>query len=841
MTKGTRLFLALIVTGYAIFIWRSPYGYRYFPVHVLDWVIPTVGIGVWAITGLHNKHAWPRTHLDWPILAWWAVTAWSVLFSVNRRVSMHAAWETVIGALILWLLVEWIRRGHGMLLWQTLYLLAGVVCLISGLEFVAWYMGWPIFSFLGPGWFPIGGLANPIPPVLHRLVLAPVNDTSLAALMALLIPPALAIGLETGKRDTRIGVMLWVGAAIATMVLSLTRGGFLALGVSLPFFALGALFEPRIRHMLSAFWARRIGRLALVGALVLGMGGLVGGGFMLAARMAGHRSGDQVRLDQFRSAIAILRDHPLTGIGVGAFGTAWRVYQHPLFARDQLNAVHSLYLNVAAETGLPGLLVGGWLLWTLAQTWWRSWRATTPGSRTWWRLLGNGAALIGLAAQSTVDYFLADPAILLPVCFIVADLLVSASPTDAPPHRPWRWAWGGTAAFLLLSAIPLAWDDIGYGQMTASLAAMQRGDLAAAEAAIERAVQHDPGMPLYACQLGYVYGLQAYEGERSALDKAIEKYQRCISSVRSPGWADQLNMAALLVQAGRWDEAKLVLDRAVGRSPLQPLLWLNHALVAEQVGNWAEAVRDYAWVLHLKPEWAGSPFWQNEMRAAHWAEIMAYGEPIEAGEPDWYPHVLAAAQRWDELSASSQAQLAQNPDDAAATYWLGEALRGQGDPTAVEWLSRAVELNPTNDAVWAARGLVRLERGEATAADADFGMTLFLNPANPTAHLGRARLARLRGDDEQALREYRQALSPYLVVVHGYDYVLYRRSGWPATLPQVSRLTHRLDGEVAQELGTWLEARGEREMALQVYRLVLSLDPSWQSIRERMENLGVHP
>ncbi len=821
------LWLSLAAGSYALFIWLSRYGYQYLAMRVFEWIVPTAGLGLWAASSWRQRRAWPRTPIDLPILAWWAVTAWSVLFSVNRRVSLRAAWETVIVSLVFWLLVDLMRRGGGSLLWKTLYLLTGAVCLVSGLEMAAWYFGWPIFSFLGPGWFPIGGLSNLIPPVLHRLAISPVNGTSLAALMALLIPPALSVGISAQARDTRIGAGLWLGAAVVTMLLSLTRGGFVALGASLPLFILGASFDPRIRHMLSAFWARRMGRLALIGALVLGLGGLVGGGLALATRMASHQSGDLVRLDQFRSALAVFRDHPWTGVGAGAFGTAWRLYQNPLFARDQLNWVHSLYLNVAAETGLPGLLVGGWLLWTLVWLWYRRWRAAPPGSTRWWQLLGIGAALAGLAVQSTVDYFFFDPAILLPVCLWVACILFPEHPSSAP-QPGWRWAWAGVGAFLLLSAAPLAWDDWGYSQMTVSLAAMQRGDLPAAQDAVRRAIQRDPSMGLYACQSGYVYGLQVGTGDEAALDQAIEQYQRCVYDTQAPGWADQLNLAALLVQAGRVDEAQALLDQAVERAPLQPLVWLNHGILAEQAGQWAEAVRDYAWVLRLEPSWAGSPFWRDGARSARWDDIIAYDGQIDLAASDWRWQVLAAAEQWTTLAQETRAWLEQAPDDANAMFWLGKALHGQGDAAALEWLSRAVELAPTNGAAWVARGDVWLERGQVQAADADFGMALFLNPADPAARLGRARLARLRGDDQQAMREYRQALSPYLVIWYGYDIVLYDRLGWPAPLPQVMRLTGRLDGEVAHEFAAWLQARGDEAAAHQVYDHLERLDAFWK-------------
>ena len=66
------------------------------------------------------------------------------------------------------------------------------------------------------------------------------------------------------------------------------------------------------------------------------------------------------RFEIWRVASKIIREHPLTGIGIGAYPLAHAAYaQGEEFDRTAAGArdTHSTYLNVLAETGIPGAIV----------------------------------------------------------------------------------------------------------------------------------------------------------------------------------------------------------------------------------------------------------------------------------------------------------------------------------------------------------------------------------------------------------------------------------------------------------------------------------------------------
>jgi O-antigen ligase len=74
------------------------------------------------------------------------------------------------------------------------------------------------------------------------------------------------------------------------------------------------------------------------------------------------------RLDHWKVAIDTFRAQPLTGTGAGTFGIEW-VRERDPDAEPYVEDAHSLYLEVLAELGLPGLLlVSGAVLAVLAAT-----------------------------------------------------------------------------------------------------------------------------------------------------------------------------------------------------------------------------------------------------------------------------------------------------------------------------------------------------------------------------------------------------------------------------------------------------------------------------------------
>jgi O-antigen ligase len=109
-----------------------------------------------------------------------------------------------------------------------------------------------------------------------------------------------------------------------------------------------------------------------------------------------------IRGEIWEGAWAVIRRHPLTGVGLGAFETAYPIYARDKGMEGVVAEAHNDYLQVVADAGLPGAALALWFIVAL-------FRAIGRGVRSRDRLLaglalGAGAGLFGLLVHSVFDF-----------------------------------------------------------------------------------------------------------------------------------------------------------------------------------------------------------------------------------------------------------------------------------------------------------------------------------------------------------------------------------------------------------------------------------------------------
>jgi putative inorganic carbon (HCO3(-)) transporter len=81
---------------------------------------------------------------------------------------------------------------------------------------------------------------------------------------------------------------------------------------------------------------------------------------LIASKTVGSLNG---RLEVWSRAIDMVLDFPFTGIGMGAFQPlADRLYPFLMFGPGVVFHAHNLFLQVAVDLGIPGLLAWAWIL-----------------------------------------------------------------------------------------------------------------------------------------------------------------------------------------------------------------------------------------------------------------------------------------------------------------------------------------------------------------------------------------------------------------------------------------------------------------------------------------------
>lgn len=108
------------------------------------------------------------------------------------------------------------------------------------------------------------------------------------------------------------------------------------------------------------------------------------------------------RLAYWMTSARMLAHHPLSGVGVGAYGTAYPHYR--LFTPEATISAHGWLFSVAAEMGLPGLFFALAGLFVLIR---RAWNRTWREDETRWVSLPTVACLGAMGLMSiAADYWL---------------------------------------------------------------------------------------------------------------------------------------------------------------------------------------------------------------------------------------------------------------------------------------------------------------------------------------------------------------------------------------------------------------------------------------------------
>lgn len=260
-------------------------------------------------------------------------------------------------------------------------------------------------------WRPLEG-GNPFGPFINR--------NHFAGWMTMVLPVVAAYSFGLAQRSAKGDVngiggwMRWGGSLEGNryllaassvlimgvaLVLTQSRSGMASLAVA--FAVLGTFILVNVR-----------GRWRLVAMTYLGLvlaGAIVWAGADLVAARFGRASSEiSGRLSAWRDTVRIVRDFPIFGAGVGAYGQAMLVYQTS--GRELMyGQAHNDYLQLAAEGGL--LLAGPVLAFVAvcAAGVRNRLRSGQDDVLTYWVRRGAVAGLLGAAAQSVVEFSLQMP------------------------------------------------------------------------------------------------------------------------------------------------------------------------------------------------------------------------------------------------------------------------------------------------------------------------------------------------------------------------------------------------------------------------------------------------
>lgn len=190
------------------------------------------------------------------------------------------------------------------------------------------------------------------------------------------------------------------------------------------------------------------------------------------------------------------------------------------------------------------------------------------------------------------------------------------------------------------------------------------------------------------------------------------------------------NLAAILLDGDRADEALAIADRGLSADPKHPALLVNRALALESTGNKPEALKAYGRAVLVRPE-------DRELRLAY-SDLL-----IDAGEKD---------------AAIEQVKAAQDTDDPRLLAAVAHRFGKLGVPgECVAALDRAISAK-VNPELLVRRGICRHDAGDDAGAQADYEAALKSDAASVPAHYYLGRHLAQKKDRKGAERHLKKAV-----------------------------------------------------------------------------------
>jgi tetratricopeptide (TPR) repeat protein len=285
----------------------------------------------------------------------------------------------------------------------------------------------------------------------------------------------------------------------------------------------------------------------------------------------------------------------------------------------------------------------------------------------------------------------------------------------------------------------------------------QQGQLDEAIACYQRAVKLRPSFA--AAQKNLNLALEQMQAQSKTLADRIRADGQSAAAT-----SHALNeRATTLIEQGQFDEARVLLQRAVELEPAHADANINLANVFVRLERYDDAIVQYKKALQLRPDHFGSHYilgiaLQDKGQLAEAEKHFRQAILLNPNFADTYNSLglaLIGQGRVDEAVACYHDALRLRPDYLAACINLGAALEQQEKlDEAIACCEYALRLDPRSAAACCNMGMALKRQGKLDAAMARFDQTVDLEPTYGAAHWNRATTWLLQGDFERGWVEY---------------------------------------------------------------------------------------
>ena len=320
--------------------------------------------------------------LDWGVIALVMVGMASLLWAEHVRVAAREFRTVILGAALFYGLLRAMAQGRRAV-WRIAdsWVLGAALVALVGLA--QWVLGQNLITADG----------------ISRVRAYYGSPNNLALYLGRVLPLVLVISVWARRQPRKWAYGLAAAAMAATLLLTFSRGAWL---VGVP---VSLLFVAGMRGRRSFVLTAGFLIVAAVAMLLF-----VGPG-RLTLLLDPAQDTTFIRVQLWRSSWAMIRDHPVLGVGLDNFLYQYRTHYVLPTAWEEFNLSHphNLVLDGWLRLGLPGLAVFGWLLVAFFRDGWLAYRHL-PESGERLLVLGLIGGMVYAVAHGLIDnsFFLVD-------------------------------------------------------------------------------------------------------------------------------------------------------------------------------------------------------------------------------------------------------------------------------------------------------------------------------------------------------------------------------------------------------------------------------------------------
>jgi putative inorganic carbon (HCO3(-)) transporter len=349
--------------------------------------------------------------VSWPLAAFVAWLGLSILWTGDLR-------QGAIDLLFFYLPFGLLAVALARLEWRRLWAL-GLLVEVTALALVFAAIGIYQYETREIFWNPKVEIGNAYAP-FYRVNSVFWDPSIYGRFLVVAILACLVAVLFTRDRRLLIGGTAAIAAIWAGLLFSYSQSSFAALVAGV---VLATIFA----------WGRRGIAIAAVAAVIVAVGALAVPNIRhdVFGNGRGLNSASGGRGKLVRKGIQIAVHHPVAGVGVGGFKRAYAELTHLKGREPKAAASHDTPVTVAAETGLPGLLLFGWLLAAGLLLAFRRFARDLPGLAA----LTFGIVIASIAVHSLFyNAFFEDPTVWAALGLAAVTARLSASGRDEAPQ-----------------------------------------------------------------------------------------------------------------------------------------------------------------------------------------------------------------------------------------------------------------------------------------------------------------------------------------------------------------------------------------------------------------------